>query len=172
MTSTTRTRVRIFRRIGADPTSTALLLAGPTALELWPGVRRVGEVGGRALVEAELSAARAEDDSVSTGAVSTGAVPTGAAPTAASVTAWPPRRTPTAFVTRFSWSGPGLPGVGGVLTLTYAPGGEGTSATGAELVLDVVDLADSRLDEAGLTGMAEGFLANLAHAAEQRRQAA
>ena len=88
-------RLRVTRRICADPTSTALLLAGPTALELWPGVRRVGDVGGRALVEAELALARSERDRV---------------PTAASVHARPPRRTPTAFVTRFSWTGPDAAG--------------------------------------------------------------
>ena len=147
------TRLRVVRRICADPTSTALLLAGPTALELWPGVRRVGEVGGRALVEAEL----AEPERL---------------PTAASVRARPPRRTPTAFVTRFSWTGPDLPVTEGVLTLTYAPGGEGTPSTSAELVLDVEGLDASRLDAAALTGMAEGFLANLARAAEDRRRAA
>ncbi len=152
-----RTRLRVVRRICADPTSTALLLAGPTALELWPGVRRLGEVGGRALVEAELDVARYESERV---------------PTAASVTARPPRRTPTAFVTRFGWTGPGLPGAEGVLTLTYAPGGEGTPSTAAELVLDVDGLETSRLDDAGLTAMAEGFLSNLGRAAEERRRAA
>lgn len=151
------TRLRVTRRICADPTSTALLLAGPTALELWPGVRRLGEVGGRALVEAELSLAVREDERL---------------PTAASVLARPPRRTPTAFVTRFSWTGPGLPVTSGVLTLTYAPGGEGTPSTAAELVLEAEGLAASRLDEAALRAMAEGFLANLARAAEDRRRAA
>ena len=151
------TRLRVRRRICADPTSTALLLAGPTAMELWPGVRRLGEVGGRALVEAELALARAEQASV---------------PTAASVTARPPRRTPTAFVTRFAWTGPDLPVTSGVLTLTYAPGGEGAPSTSAELVLDVQGLDGSRLDADGLTAMAEGFLQNLARAAEDRRHAA
>ena len=156
MSSTGPLRLHASRRIGADPSSTALLLAGPTALELWPGVRHVGDAGGRALVETELA----------------GGPDAPAVPTAASVTAHPPRRTPTAFVTRFSWTGPDLPVASGVLTLTYAPGGEGTPATAATLVLDVDRLQDSRLDAAALTGMAEGFLANLARAAEQRRRAA
>lgn len=142
------TRIEAHRRIVADPASTALLLAGPTALELWPGVRRVGEVGGRVLVEVS-------------------AVPTA---TAASVTARPPRRTPTAFVTRFAWTGPDLPVTEGVLTLTYAPG-EGSPTTRARLVLDSEGLSASRLDEPALTGMAEQFLVNLAHAAEARRAA-
>lgn len=141
------TRTRADRRIWADPTSTALLLAGPTALDLWPGVRRLGEVGGRVLVELDRPAA-----------------------TAASVTARPPLRTPTAFVTRFAWTGPDLPVTEGVLTLTYAPG-EGTPSTRAELVLDSEGLAESRLDEAALADMAAEFLVNLAHAAESRRAA-
>ena len=148
------TRTRVTRRIGADPTSTALLLAGPAALELWPGVRRVGEVGGRALVEAELTD---EGDRV---------------PTAASVRALPPRRTPTSYVTRFAWTGPGLPVTEGELTLAYAPGAEGAPCTSAALTLDSVGVAASRLDVAGLAAMAEGFLSNLARAAESRSRAA
>ncbi len=141
------TRIEAHQRIVADPASTALLLAGPTALELWPGVRRVGEVGGRVLVEM-----------------------TGPAPTAASVTARPPRRTPTAFVTRFAWTGPDLPVTEGVLTLTYAPG-DSSPTTRASLVLDSDGLEASRLDERALVSMAEQFLANLAQAAEARRAA-
>lgn len=157
MTTPRTTRLRVARRIAADPTSTALLLAGPTALELWPGVRRVGDVGRRALVEAELALAPAPGELF---------------PTSASVTAHPPQRTPTAFVTRFSWSGSELPEATGVLTLTYGPGGHGTPSTGAELLLDVQELEDSRLDAASLTAMAGAFLGNLARAAEQRRSAA
>lgn len=155
MTSTRETtRTRVVRRIGADPTSTALLLAGPAAMELWPGVRRVGEVGGRILVEAELDPDREH------------------VPTAASVRALPPRRTPTSFVTRFAWTGPGLPVTDGTLTLAYAPGADGAPATQAALELDSADVVGSRVDEATLTAMAEGFLANLARAAESRNRAA
>ena len=142
------TRTRAERRIRADPTSTALLLAGPSALDLWPGVRRIAEVGGRVLVELDAVTAT----------------------TAASVTARPPRRTPTAFVTRFGWTGPDLPGTQGVLTLTYAPG-EGRPSTRAELVLDSAGVPDSRLDADALERMAQGFLDNLGHAAESRRAA-
>lgn len=145
------TRTRVVRRIGADPTSTALLLAGPAAMELWPGVRLVGEVGGRSLVEAELAA--------------------GPTPTAASVRALPPRRTPTAFVTRFAFTGPGLPMTEGTLTLAYAPG-DGAPSTSAALTLDSAGLDSSRVDGSTLTAMAEGFLANLARAAESRSRAA
>lgn len=153
MSETTRTRV--VRRIGADPTSTALLLAGPTALELWPGVRLVGEAGGRVLVEAALSP---EQD--------------GAVPTAASVRALPPQRTPTSFVTRFAWTGPGLPVTEGTLTLAYAPGADGAPSTQAALVLDSTGVVGSRVDAGALTAMAEEFLANLARAAESRNRAA
>lgn len=148
------TRTRVARRIGAEPTSTALLLAGPAALELWPGVRRVGEVGGRVLVEAALDA---REQGV---------------PTAASVRAQPPRRTPTSFVTRFAWTGPGLPVTDGVLTLSYAPGADGAPSTSAELALESTGVAASRLEPHDLRAMAEGFLANLARAAESRSRAA
>lgn len=145
------TRTKVTRRIQADPTSTALLLAGPGALELWPGVRRVGEVGGRALVEAALDPATPQ--------------------TAATVRALPPRRTPTAFVTRFEWAGPGLPITTGELTLAYVPG-ESAPSTAASLLLHSHGVDGSRVDASALTAMAEGFLDNLAGAAEQRSTAA
>lgn len=151
------TRLRVARRIGADPTSTALLLAGPTALELWPGVQLVGESGGRVLVEAALEAAAAGDEPV---------------PTAACVRALPPQRTPTSFVTRFAWTGAGLPVTEGTLTLGYAPGADGAPSTSAALVLESTGVVGSRVDVATLTAMAEGFLANLARAAEARSRAA
>ena len=113
------TRIRVTRQIAADPTSTALLLAGPTALDLWPGVRRVGEAGGRALVEAEIPPARA---------------------TAATVRALPPRRTPTSYVTTFQWAGPSLPATTGRLTLAYDGG-----TTAAVLTLDSEDLDGTAL---------------------------
>lgn len=146
----TATRTRVSRRIAADPTSTALLLAGPTAIELWPGLRRVAEVSGRVVVEAEIRhAARA-----------------------ACVRALPPQRTPTSFLTRFEWAGPGLPATTAELTLHYAPAHAGEIATTAELVLDSTDFAGTVLDEATLLRMAQGFLDNLAEAAELRSRAA
>ena len=150
-------RTRVTRRITADPTSTALLLAGPTALDLWPGVRRVGSLDGRLVVEAELDVAASEDER---------------RPTCATVRALPPRRTPTAFVTRFAWSGPDLPVTSGQLTLAYAPTSGGTPVTHAVLTLDSTDVESSRLDQLALATMAEGFLANLARAAETRSRAA
>jgi hypothetical protein len=140
---------RVTRRISADPTSTALLLAGPTAVDLWPDVRRVGESAGRVLVEAQI----------------------GEATVAATVRARPPRRTPTSYVTVFEFVGGAVPLTAGELTLTYAPGTSGP-ATWAVLSLDPADdepgvLAGGRLDR-----MAEDFLDNLAHAAEERSRAA
>jgi hypothetical protein len=144
-------RTRVTRRIAADPTSTALLLAGPTAFELWPGVRRVASVSGRTVVETDLSPDRA---------------------VAASVRALPPQRTPTSYVTRFEWTGPGLPATSGELTLGHAPGVEGERATLASLVLDSAGIEGSALDAGTLACMARGFLANLARAAELRNRAA
>ncbi len=148
-------RTRVVRRIAADPTSAALLLAGPAALELWPGVRHVGAAGDRALVEAELPGGG-----------------NGSTTTAAAVRARPPLRTATSYLTRFGWSGPGLPATDGSLTLSYAPCPAGSVATYATLVLYSTDLVGSRLDELRLRRMAVAFLANLAWAAESRSRAA
>ncbi len=145
------TRTRVTRRIAADPTSTALLLAGPTAFELWPGVRRVADVGGRMVVETDLPAQRTA---------------------AASVRAQLPRRTPTCYISRFEWSGPGLPRTTAELTLAYAPDAEGGLGTHAALVLDTDGFEPHGLDLKSLETMAEGFLANLARAAERRSHAA
>jgi hypothetical protein len=144
-------RTRADRRIAADPTSTALLIAGPAALELWPGVRRVGAVADRVLVEA--------------------VIPTQPVATAATVLVQPPRRTPTSFVTRFEWVGPSLPRTHGELTLSYASGTPGP-ATSAALVLDSEGVLDSALSGAALQALADGFLDNLARLAESRSHAA
>lgn len=149
-------RTRVARQIDADPTSTALLLAGPTALDLWPGVRRVGEAGGRLLVEARLRDAVCSDEP---------------ATTAATVRALPPRRTPTSYVTKFAWTGPSLPVTTGELVLTYAPGAHGPATT-AVLTLDSADVQVSALREDDLLEMSAGFLDNLARAAEERSRAA
>lgn len=145
LTPGTATRTRFEQPIAADPTSTALLLAGPTAMELWPGLRRVGLSSGRVVVEADL----------------------GDQPAAASVRALPPKRTPTCFVTRFEFVGPGLPATTAELTLAYAPKG-----THAELVLTSSGFEGTVLDEVTLAEHARGFLANLARAAELRSCAA
>ncbi len=141
-------RTRADRRIAADPTSTALLVAGPAALELWPGVRCVGTVEDRLLVEADIPAQRVS--------------------TAATVLIDPPRRTPTSYVTRFAWAGPSLPETAGQLTLSYAAG----PATLALLTLDSVDVDGSALTPDLLQQLAAGFLDNLAALAESRNRAA
>ena len=145
------TRTEITQLIAADPTSTALLLAGPTAFELWPGVQRIKDVDGGMVVEAVLDPERTVD---------------------ANVRAMPPKRTPTSFVTRFTWSGPGLPATTGELTLAAAPSRDGERATHAVLVLLSEGLEFSALNGCQLEAMARGFLANLARAAELRNRAA
>lgn len=150
---TVPTGLTVTRDIAADPTGTALLLAGPTAVDLWPGSRRVGDRDGRVLVECAPLAA------------------------VAAVRALPPRRTPTSFVTTFAWSGAGLPAAEGRLTLTYLPGAGPAHepvlpATRAELTVTLVDPGvGSRLTPGLLRAMAVGFLDNLAAAAEERSAA-
>jgi len=155
-------RTRVSRRIDADPTSTALLLAGPTAVDLWPGASRVGERDGRLLVEAAPAVPRATE----------------AGPVRLAVRALPPRRTPTSYVTLFEWhpapDGPAR-AAAGRLTLAYAPTGDGTPVTHAVLELDPAD-PDAGYGEVltppQLERLAEGFLDNLAVAAETRNRAA
>ena len=142
-----RARTRVTRRIAADPTSTALLLAGPTALDLWPGAQRLGEPDGPVVVE------RTTPD---------------APPLRVTVRALPPLRTPTAYVARFTWVGEDLPEVTGRVTLAYAPTGSGTPTTHAVVEVDV----EPEGPYAGLQARAEGFLENLARAAEARNRAA
>ena len=149
--STEMLRTRAERQIAADPTSTALLLAGPAALELWPGVRRIGAVAGRFLVEAEIPEQRVA--------------------TAATVLVRSPRRTPTSYVTRFDWVGPSLPVTTGELTLSYLVGDE-RPATDAVLTLDSEGIDASALTADALQGLATGFLDNLAELAESRSRAA
>lgn len=152
-----RAHVRVTRTIAADPTSTALLLAGPTAIDLWPDLRRTGEQDGRVLVESAPS---------SVGQPSTGRV-----------RALPPRRTPTSYVTHFETIGPSTPPTTtrGTLTLTYAPSaGDGPVNTQAvlELSVDGADPLESTPVDLRLRAQAKGFLANLAGAAEARNRAA
>ena len=144
-----RASTRVTRRISADPTSTALLLAGPTAVDLWPDVHRVGDSAGRVAVEAEV-------DGVAL---------------AATVRARPPKRTPTSYVTQFEFVGSGVPLTEGRLTLAYAPGSSGP-ATWAVLTLERDGDLPGAVDGAQLERMADGFLDNLGRAAEERSRAA
>ncbi|MHB8341030.1 MAG: hypothetical protein ACYDB7_07630 [Mycobacteriales bacterium] len=138
-------RLNVQRVIAADPTSTALLLAGPSALELWPGLEPVEHPGGR------LHAA----------------VPgPGSQRLEVAVHALPPLRNPTSFVSRFTVTVRGsefdAAQVAGRLTLTY----DGPR-TQAALQLDgwPGPMAPLRRD-------ATAFLDNLARAAEGRSFAA
>ena len=150
MTRPDSARARVTRSIAADPTSTALLLAGPAAMDLWPGLRRVGEAAGQVLVETELAQGTA----------------------AGGVRARPPRRTPTAYVTRFQTSGPGLPDASGTLTLGYLPSADAIHFTEAALEVEADGLRRSGLSETSLQALVTGFLDNLADAAEARSRAA
>ena len=139
------------RTVAADPASTALLLAGPAALDFWPGMRR--------LIEAPDGRARA-------------AWMLGGRCVPILVGARPPRRTPTSFVTVFDVEADSdaLPPLTGELTLTSC-GRAGALCTAARLelssTLPVEPAAVRELRQAG-----EVFLANLACAAEQHATAA
>lgn len=146
------TRTRVERDIAADPVSTALLLAGPTAVELWPGVTRLGGDAHHVLAEAALPSPR--DGSLRA--------------TTVAVRAMPPLRTPTSYVTRFEFRGDDVPATTGVLTLAASRTGSAGVETHASLVLE----ATEGRTVSGLRVMAGEFLANLAAAAEQRSFAA
>ena len=145
-------RTRIVRRIAADPSGTALLLSDAAAVELWPGVRRVDHAVDAAPVdEAPVDQAGALQVTVQTQV---------------------PRRTPTSYVFDFAFAGEGLPPTTGALTLAYAPASRGTVETHAALVLTCDPRSGAGLDTARLRALGEGFLANLARAAERRSFAA
>lgn len=137
------TTLRAERRIAADPTSVALLLAGPTAVDLWPGSRRDGETDGRLRVQADVPEQGVHD---------------------IFVTIDPPQRTPVAFVCRFVAEQPALGlQVGGELTLAY----EGRDATIASIVLEISTPLPSSPEKLAIASdRAETFLGNLARVAE------
>jgi hypothetical protein len=142
--------IRVHRVIAAGPASVALLLAGSTALDLWPGVTRVaGEPG---FVSAEVPALVAHAARVR-------------------VRARRPRRQPASYVTRFAFTGDGLAATEGELRFRDA----GSLATDAVLTLtwsgDGSAVERSRVT-AAFRAMAGGFLANLAAVAEARSDAA
>jgi hypothetical protein len=91
------TTVTATRTVPGDPASTALLLAGPSALEFWPGVTQVDGVLSPLAARAEL-AGRHDRLLV--------------------IRAQPPQRTPTAYVTTFSVVADGLPSASGTLRVT------------------------------------------------------
>lgn len=91
------TTVTATRTIPADPASTALLLAGPSALEFWPGITRVDGLVSPVSAEAVLA---------------------GSSNRRLVVRADPPQRTPTAYVTAFRVEADGLPSASGCLRVT------------------------------------------------------
>ena len=91
------TTVTATRTVPIDPASTALLLAGPSAIEFWPGVTRVDGVLSPLSAFAELA---------------------GDSQRRLVVCAQPPRRTATAYITAFSVDADGLPSASGILRVT------------------------------------------------------
>ena len=136
----------LSRRVAAEPASLALLLAGPTAVELWPGARMIGEFGDRLTVEADLPDGELSE---------------------VHLQALPPRRTPTSFVIRFEYSGDGVPRTSGTITLTS----QGDGSSRVELALRWEGGID-RLIREDTEQKAASFLSTLATTAEQRSSAA
>jgi hypothetical protein len=92
MSTVTATRI-----VRADPASTALLLAGPSALDFWPGLSR--ESGLLSPVSARAALAGDQHRRLV-------------------IRSQPPRRTPTAYVTAFAVEADGLPTASGTLRVT------------------------------------------------------
>jgi len=132
--------IRSSRHIPSDPTSTALLLSGPTALDLWPRLQRVHDAPGRY---------------AAMGAVGEGAL----GPVL--VRSDLPRRTATAYVTRFSVEGEQVPQAAGELRVrgSWANGGPGANVE----VWLASDRWDSRIEHY-VSKAVEAFLDNLARA--------
>lgn len=134
--------VRSSRRIAGDATSTALLLSGPSALDLWPGLRRVHDAPGHYAALGPVG-----DDPV-------GPVV---------VRADPPRRTATAYVTRFFVVGDQLPEASGELRVHGSWAGDQPGASvEVSLTSDGWDLALERQ----MSTAVEGFLDNLARVSD------
>jgi hypothetical protein len=140
--------VQVERRIAADPTSIALLLAGPSGVALWPGVQEVAEAAtGRHRVVADVP--------------DRGTI-------VADVAAEPPTRTPTSFFVQFSFVAADVPASTGELRLDHDPVSvEAMPTTRASLSIRYDGPAPDRLRR-----LATEFLANLAAAAEERSRAA
>lgn len=145
-----QTRLRVTREIAADPTSTALLLAGPSAMDMWPGLRRIGTVDGLVRALAPVTDQTAD----------------------VLVRAAPPRRLPTSFVTTFAFTATSenevaVPDADGTLTLQYS---ERHGEVSTHAVLELIPRGDGNLNP--IQQLAEGFLDNLGTAAERRATAA
>lgn len=131
--------IRSSRHIASDPTSTALLLSGPTALDLWPRLQRVQDAPGQY---------------VALGAVAEGAL----GPVL--VRSDLPRRTATAYVTRFSVEGEQVPQAAGELLVR---GSWANDQPGANVEVWLAsDGWDSRIQHY-VSKAVEAFLDNLAN---------
>lgn len=136
--------IRVRRRIAADPTSVALLLADPTAVELWPRLTRDPEAAALpGVLSIEVGGAAGE------------------------LRVLPPSRTPTAFILRFDFdAGPAAVDeplrVEGRLELSAQAAG---AAPATDAILELRTARDLRADAAE-------FLAQVAAAAERRSHAA
>jgi hypothetical protein len=157
------TKVTATRIVPADPASTALLLAGPSALEFWPGISRI--TGVLSPLSADAALAGEEHRRLV-------------------IRSQPPRRTPTAYVTSFSVDADGLPSASGTLRVTrqgWGTGntdldihrlGSGTADFGTDVttvrleLTTVVDYDESVEQE--IAAQAAAFLDNLAAFAEGR----
>jgi len=142
----TVTRIDVARRIPADPTSVALLLASPTAAELFPGARSSHlRPDGVAVVVADLP---------------------GRGRTTVEVRTGPLRRMPTSYVVDFALEGDLAP-THGWLTIGYAPSGSAAKVTRASVVI----VAAEHCPEDLLRVLAVFFLSGLAALAEARSAA-
>jgi hypothetical protein len=157
------TKVTATRIVPADPASTALLLAGPSALEFWPGISRVTGLLSPLSADADLA---------------------GEEHRRLVIRSQPPRRTPTAYVTSFSVDADGLPSASGTLRVTrqgwgtgraepdmHRPG-SGTADLGTDVTtvrLELTTMVDyDKSVEQEIAARAAAFLDNLAAFAEGR----
>jgi hypothetical protein len=154
--------INVERRIAADPASAVLLLTSPASAELWPGVALESAEPGDHI---KLRVVLPPDAAAFVGI---------AQPITADVRAEPPQRTPTSFVTRFSFVAPMVPNTSGTLTLTYTHADDTDgSATIARLVFAVASEPFATPEFlTALERSAKTFLDHLAAAAEERSHAA
>lgn len=135
--------VRSSRLVAGDATSTALLLSGPSALDLWPGLRRVHDAPGHYDALGPVG-----DDAVRR----------------LVVRADPPRRTATSYVTRFSVTGEEVPAASGELRVS---GSWAVDHPGATVELWLASDAWDPTLERHISSAVEAFLDNLAQLSDR-----
>lgn len=139
------------RQIAAHPSSVALLLAVPAAVDLWPAAKQV--------------AAETDIPSASRRVTMAARLPDGQ-PLFLTLDVGRPERSGDGFLTGFSFAGPGVPHTFGEIRVSPAVGGSQVS-----VVLHWKGGID-RLVRTDLEAQADGFLAALVEAAERRSLAA